>query len=37
VKADVMSSAAYQFELGTRVNLDVNARDVLITEARPTS
>ncbi|HEY5439596.1 MAG TPA: ABC transporter ATP-binding protein [Acidimicrobiales bacterium] len=37
VKADVMSSAARQFELGTRVNLDVNARDVLITEARPTS
>jgi putative spermidine/putrescine transport system ATP-binding protein len=35
VKADVMSSAADVFDLGTRVDLDVNARDVLVTEARP--
>ena len=35
VKADVMSSAAGEFELGTRVSLSVNALDVLVTEQRP--
>ena len=35
VKADVMSSAADEFELGTRVRLSVNAPDVLVTEQRP--
>ena len=35
VKADVMSSAAGEFELGTRVDLSANARDVLVTEALP--
>jgi putative spermidine/putrescine transport system ATP-binding protein len=36
VKADVMSSAADDFDLGTRVDLSANARDVLVTEAQPT-
>ncbi len=35
VKADVLSSAADAFELGTRVRLGVNAPDVLVTEQRP--
>ena len=35
VRADVMSSVADTFELGTRVDLSVNARDVLVTEQRP--
>jgi putative spermidine/putrescine transport system ATP-binding protein len=35
VKADVMSSAAGDFELGTRVDLNANARDVLVTESLP--
>ncbi len=35
VKADVASSDADGFELGTRVRLSVNARDVLVTEQRP--
>ena len=37
VKADVMSSAAGDFELGTRVDLNANARDVLVTESQPLS
>ena len=37
VKADVLSSAADVFELGTRVDVVANARDVLVTEARPTT
>jgi putative spermidine/putrescine transport system ATP-binding protein len=35
VKADVLSSAADVFELGTRVDLVANARDVLVTASRP--
>jgi putative spermidine/putrescine transport system ATP-binding protein len=35
VKADVKSSTAADFELGTRVDLSANARDVLVTEAQP--
>jgi hypothetical protein len=35
VKADVLSSAADAFELGTRVDLVANARDVLVTASRP--
>jgi putative spermidine/putrescine transport system ATP-binding protein len=37
VKADVLSSAADVFELGTRVDLVANARDVLVTTSRPTT
>ena len=37
VKADVLSSAADVFELGTRVELVANARDVLVTASRPTT
>jgi putative spermidine/putrescine transport system ATP-binding protein len=35
VKADVLSSTADVFELGTRVDLVANARDVLVTASRP--
>ncbi len=35
VKADVRSSDADAFELGTRVVVSVSARDVLVTERRP--
>lgn len=35
VKADVLSSVADDFELGTRVRLGVNVPDVLVTEQRP--
>jgi putative spermidine/putrescine transport system ATP-binding protein len=35
VKVDVFSSAADVFELGTRVDLVANARDVLVTASRP--
>ena len=35
IKVDVPSSAAGQFELGTRVRLRVNVDDVLVTEQRP--
>jgi hypothetical protein len=35
VKADVLSSGADVFELGTRVDLVANARDVLVTASRP--
>src|SRR5579863_4549810 len=35
VKADVLSSAADVFELGTRVDLVANARDVLVSASRP--
>ena len=37
VKADVLSSGADVFELGTRVDLIANARDVLVTASRPTT
>jgi putative spermidine/putrescine transport system ATP-binding protein len=37
VKADVLSSAADAFELGTRVDLVANARDVLVSASRPAS
>jgi putative spermidine/putrescine transport system ATP-binding protein len=37
VKADVFSSAADVFELGTRVDLVANAHDVLVTASRPAS
>jgi putative spermidine/putrescine transport system ATP-binding protein len=37
VKADVPSSGADIFELGTRVELVANAHDVLVTAARPAS
>jgi putative spermidine/putrescine transport system ATP-binding protein len=37
VKVDVLSSAAEVFELGTRVDLVANARDVLVTESRATT
>lgn len=37
VKADILSSGADVFELGTRVDLIANARDVLVTESRPTT
>jgi hypothetical protein len=36
VKADILSSGADVFELGTRVDLVANARDVLVTASRPT-
>ena len=35
VKVDVMSAGAEDFELGTRVRLRVDVRDVLVTEQRP--
>jgi putative spermidine/putrescine transport system ATP-binding protein len=35
VKVDVFSSAADAFEIGTRVDLVANARDVLVTASRP--
>ena len=35
VKADVLSSRADVFELGTRVDLVANARDVLVSASRP--
>ncbi len=35
VKIDVRSSAAASFEIGTRVDVLVHARDVLVTERRP--
>jgi putative spermidine/putrescine transport system ATP-binding protein len=35
VKADILSSGADVFELGTRVDLVANARDVLVSAARP--
>jgi putative spermidine/putrescine transport system ATP-binding protein len=35
VKVDVRSSDAELFELGTRVDLSLGARDVLVTERRP--
>jgi putative spermidine/putrescine transport system ATP-binding protein len=34
VKADILSSGAEAFELGTRVDLVANARDVLVTASR---
>ena len=37
VKADVLSSGADVFELGTRVDLVASARDVLVTESQPTT
>jgi hypothetical protein len=37
VKADIPSSGADDFELGTRVDLVANARDVLVTSSRPAS
>jgi putative spermidine/putrescine transport system ATP-binding protein len=37
VKVDVFSSAADVFELGTRVDLVANARDVLVTASRPSN
>jgi putative spermidine/putrescine transport system ATP-binding protein len=37
VKADILSSAADVFELGTRVDLVANARDVLVSASRPTT
>jgi putative spermidine/putrescine transport system ATP-binding protein len=37
LKADILSSGADQFEIGTRVNLVANARDVLVTASRPTT
>jgi putative spermidine/putrescine transport system ATP-binding protein len=37
VKADIPSSAAEAFELGTRVDLVANARDVLVTASQPAS
>lgn len=37
VKADVLSSAADVFDLGTRVDLSANARDVLVSASRPTT
>jgi len=35
VKADILSSGADVFELGTRVDLVANARDVLVSASRP--
>ena len=35
VKADILSSGADVFELGTRVDLVANARDVLVSATRP--
>lgn len=37
IKVDVRSSEADAFELGTRVTLGLNARDVLVTGRRPAS
>jgi putative spermidine/putrescine transport system ATP-binding protein len=37
VKSDIRSSEADGFELGTRTDVMVNARDVLVTERRPTA
>jgi len=36
VKADILRSGADVFELGTRVDLVADARDVLVTASRPT-
>jgi putative spermidine/putrescine transport system ATP-binding protein len=37
LRVDVRSSEADEFELGTRVDVSVNARDVLVTTPLPTN